>query len=135
MIKTTRLLALLLLASSIFFTACDKEDEHMDEHNHVSIDIVSPDAGTVADPASVLIDVVISAEEENHEIEIKLFPTDDPGDLIIDKDLHDHDAEVSFTQTVDLSSYDAGTEFTLEIEACEDHDCEEIASEVVEFSI
>jgi hypothetical protein len=125
---------LLALATAFTFTACEDEDDHGD--NDITINILEPgNDEVVADASDVHIHIEIEATEDNHDIDIILHPDGDINDKIIEQNLHEHDQKVSFEQDIDLSSYPAGTKFHLEVEACKDHDCEEIVFEDVEFSI
>lgn len=119
--------------------ACDKDDD--DDHDHdnkITIEIEEPGDGeniAFADCADVHIHVHIDATVENHEVEIILHPEGDVSDKIIDHDMHGHDAEIVFEQSVDLCSYGAGACFHLEVMACLDHDCEEVEIAEVEFCL
>lgn len=128
---------LLLALTVLTFTACDdKEDDHLHDDNEITINILEPgDDETIADAADVHIHIEIEATAENHNVDIILHPEGDLSDKIIEQNIHEHDKKLSFEQDIDLSSYPAGTEFHLEVEACKDHDCEEKVFEDVEFSI
>ena len=130
---------IVLFALSMFtFTACDDDDDddHMHGENDVTINILEPgDDETVADASDVHIHIEVEATDEVHNVDIILHPDDDISDKILEKNIHDHDPKVEFEQDIDLSDYPAGTEFHLEVEACKDHDCEEMVFEDVEFSI
>ncbi|MBV6655308.1 MAG: hypothetical protein KI786_16185 [Mameliella sp.] len=129
-------LVMLVLAVTVF-TGCD-DDDHDHDHgdNEITINILEPGADEViADASDAHIHIEIEATDENHNIEIVLHPDGDVSDKIIEVDMHEHDQKVVFEQDIDLSSYPAGTEFHLEVEACKDHDCEERETADVEFSI
>ncbi len=123
------------------FSGCnndDDEDDHMHEDNKVTITILEPAADeVVADASDVHIHIKFEATDENHEVEINLHTEDDPSTSIapFPIDEHDHDQVIEKVYDLDLSSYPAGTEFHLEVSACEDHDCESKANADVEFSI
>ncbi len=126
-----------LLASAVLvFSACNKDDDEHGDHNHIEITIISPTANqTVADPSAVEVRIAFEADDELHDIEIKLHPVDDASDLIIDFEVHTHQKTYEFHTVVDLSSYPAGTEFELDIDACEDEACTEKESKHIHFSI
>lgn len=118
-------------------TSC-KEDGHDHEHNTVLIEFLEPGDGQVismAESSNVHIHVRFSATEENHEVAVKLYPEGDPGNLLLNFDLHDHDAIINVEEDLDLSSFAPGTEFHLEAEACENHDCIEVVSRDIHFTI
>ncbi len=122
-----------LLCFGLLVTGCKDDDE---ETNSITITIEEPlDGETVADCADVHIHIDVVATDENHEIEIKLHPEDDTSDLILDVDMHQHDAQFNFDQEVDLCSYPSGTCFHLEVFACLDHDCEQREFGEAEFCI
>lgn len=136
MLKMTYLMMLALFTGAILFTGCDKEDDDHHDHNHTEITILSPsDNETVADPTNVKIHVKFEADEELHDIEIKLHPEDDAADLIIDFDGHSHEKTYEFETTVNLSAYPAGTTFKLNVDACEDHECSEKENKHIHFKI
>ncbi|NBC08792.1 MAG: hypothetical protein GVY26_16500 [Bacteroidetes bacterium] len=131
---------LLLALATLTFTACEDEDDHDHDHDHgdndITINFLEPgDGDTVADAADVHIHIDVEATDEVHNVDIILHPHDDIDDKILEENIHDHEKKVTFEQDIDLSSYPAGTEFHLEVEACKDHDCEDIVFEDIEFSI
>ena len=124
--------AFALLATGLFITSCGDNTED----NTITITIDEPiDGEVITDCSEVHIHIDTEASDENHNVEIVLHPEGDINDKIIDVDMHDHDAEISFDQEVDLCSYDAGTCFHLEIVACADHDCEVTETADVEFCL
>lgn len=125
------------LAVGLLITSCGDDDDD-NEDNKITITIEEPADGETVARAScddVHIHVDLVASDENHEVEILLHPHGDVDDKIIDYDAHDHDANITFEQEVDLCSYPAGTCFHLEIEACLDHDCEEKETAEAEFCL
>jgi hypothetical protein len=133
MIKFSRNL-LLFSGMAMAITACN--DEH--DHNHIDISFLEPVNDQVipmAEANDVHIHVRFEADEENHQVYLRLYPEGEPNNLILDLDLHDHDQVIDIEEDLDLSSFPAGTEFHLEAEACEDHDCEEVVSADIHFSI
>ncbi|MGB0430107.1 MAG: hypothetical protein ACPGLV_06500 [Bacteroidia bacterium] len=113
------LFSVLALTTVLFFAACG------DSHN-VEIHFHNPTNGAVvpvANASALTIDIDFSSDEELHDIEIKLYPSAAPDDLIIDYDGHVHESEYVFEQDVDLSSFDSGTSFAIQVTVCENHDC------------
>jgi hypothetical protein len=120
--------------TALSFAGCDKDDDHDD--NEITIRILEPAANAVIeDAANVNIRVEVEATDENHGVEIVLYPDGDPNNKLLDSDLHEHDELLSFEQGIDLSSFPSGQKFHLNVEACVDHDCEEKKTAEVEFSI
>jgi len=129
---------LLLALAALTFTACEEEDDHDHDHgdNDITINFLEPgDGETVADAADVHIHIDVEATEENHNVDIILHPDGDIDDIILKQNIHEHDQKISFEQDINLSMYPAGTKFHLEVEACKDHDCEDVVFEDIEFSI
>lgn len=138
--KKITFLALIAVSLSAFvFTGCNDDDDdhdHDHEHNEIVINFLEPtDEEVITDASDVHIHIEFVASDENHEVEVVLYPEDDADDKIIDFDEHTHDALVVFEQDVDLSDYASGTEFHLEVVACKDHDCEETVTDDIHFSI
>ena len=130
--KFNVLFACLLAVSVIGLSSCSKDEEN----NSITIRMISPTSGQkVADPKNVLVKVEVEASDENHEVEVYLYAHGASDSKIIDKHIHDHDKVVKFEQAVDLSSFPAGTDFHLKVEACSDHDCEAKVEKEIEFSI
>jgi hypothetical protein len=117
--------------------SCNKDDDDHDHHdNEITIRILEPKANEkVADASEVHIHIEVEASDENHEIEIVLYAHGDPSNKILDIDRHTHVKKFVFEQDIDLSSFPAGTEFHLEVEACIDHDCDEKAEKHIDFTI
>lgn len=118
--------------------SCSTDDPDEEEHNHVTITIENPtDGATISatDAENLEVKIKLEADVELHDVEILLHPSGDESDKILEADVHEHDKSHTYTQTVDLSSYPAGTSFHLEVEACEDHDCAEKATADVTFSL
>ncbi len=116
-------------------TGCSDDN---DENNQITITIEEPVNGStiaMADCGNVHIHVQVVASDENHELEIVLYPEGDINDKIIDYDAHDHDQTIEFEQNIDLCSYAAGTCFHLEVAACLGHDCAERATADAEFCL
>ena len=129
------LFPMIALALTVFLSSCEKDD---DDHgdNNVEIVFVSPMSGEqVADAANVVLEIDFTATEELHDTEVYLHAETDPDQLILEKEIHEHEKSYTFMQTVDLSSFPSGTSFLLEVEACVDHDCDEQKEEFIRFTI
>lgn len=125
---------LLAVGLATAVASCDKDDD--DDKNKITISILEPKANEViSNPADVHIHIEIEASDENHEVEIVLYAHGDSNNKIIDFDQHAHDKKIVFAQDVDLSSFPAGTEFHLEVEACIDEDCTKKEDKHIDFSI
>ena len=88
-------------------TSC-KEDGHDHDDNTVLIEFLEPGNEQVipmADASNVHIHVRFTATEENHEVAVKLYPEGDPGNLLLNFDLHDHDVVINVEEDLDLSSF------------------------------
>jgi hypothetical protein len=119
------------------FASCNKDDDDHDHHdNEITIRILEPMSNEkITDAAKVHIHIEVEASDENHEVEIVLYPHGDSSNKILDVDRHTHDKVFVFEQDIDLSSFPADTEFHLEVKACVDHDCKEKEEKHIDFSI
>jgi len=130
------------LALGILFSACSDDDDDNHNHNHdnckesISIENLEPiNNETVASPDDVHIHVRVSADCDFHKVEIELYPTNDPSDLILDFEEHAHSSSYDFERDLDLSGYPAGTEFELDVEVYTDHDGSEYIEKEIDFRI
>lgn len=108
------------------------------DHNHIEIEFLSPmDEATVANAAAVNIKIKLTADEELEEVKITLKKEGETNGIapFNTMEIHQHTKTYTVDETIDLSSYPAGTEFHLEVEACEDHDCSEKVKKSVHFKI
>jgi hypothetical protein len=116
-------------------TSCNKEDTLED----VTINFINPFNGQEIDLANAeefQFNIVVTADKDLHDIFFTAFPTNDPSDKVVDIKRHRHDTEIEIVQIRDLSSYPSGTEFTIEIEVCVDHDCSATpVQESITFSV
>ncbi len=136
--KRFTFLAFLLAAATatVFFTGCSDDDDETSMGNQITINILEPADGEVmADATMVHVHVEFEATDENHNVEILIHKEGDVSDVAFEWDKHEHDQKIIFEEDIDLSSYPAGTEFHMEVEACIDHDCNEKEFADVEFSI
>ncbi|WCL82455.1 hypothetical protein PPO43_04995 [Saprospira sp. CCB-QB6] len=131
---------LLLFVLLFGFSSCEKDedDDHDHDHAEVSINILSPtNDSTVTDPSQTHIHVQVTSDEDLHDIYVYLQVEGDSSYIAPfgPMTVHEHATTVDIEEDIDLSSYPAGTEFHLEVEACEDHDCEEKETQHIHFSI
>jgi hypothetical protein len=107
---------LVLLVFGMTLSSCHKHDDI-----EVNIEVVSPaDGQLVATPQTTQFTVVFTATGELHDIRIKVYPVNNPDDLIIDFDKHEHKKTFTFSEIRDLSGYPAGSSFNMDIEADKD---------------
>lgn len=115
---------------------CDKDDDHDHDHNDITINILEPmQDEVITDASNVTIHIMFEGTEDLEEIEIVLYAHENEEMKIIDFDNHTHAKTYEFLEEVDLSSYPAGTEFHLEIDVCEDHDCTEKVHKHLDFNL
>lgn len=121
------------LFALISLTACEKDDDHGD--NDVTIEFLSPADGATVDASAVEISIRLTATEENEDSDIYLYAENNPDQILLEHEVHEHEKVIEFNQTVDLSSFPSGTAFILKVEACLDHDCDEQKEASIRFSI
>lgn len=136
----TKLLSLLLILALAFsFSACGDDDDHNHSgDNEINIIIISPQEDMIIsmeEASNVVIAVRVEASDENHEVDIELYPEGDHSNKILDWNRHAHVPIIEFNEVVDLSGFESGTEFHLEVRACIDHDCEEVERKHIHFSV
>lgn len=120
--RALRSLCLLMMLS--VFSSCGDHHDHSDEGNTVSIDLVRPMAGEkVDDPSNTSIAVNFSATVSQHKLQVILTPANKLEEKIISWENNTHEKYYEYRKTVDLSMYEAGTIFLLELKTCSDHDC------------
>lgn len=129
-----KLVFMTMLLATVGLWSCGDDDDH--EHVNVTFQNPTEDATVaMADAASVEISILLEAEEELHDVEIMLYADGESDNPLLEADVHEHEKSYTFKQNVDLSGYDSGTMFHLKVEACEDHDCEEKATEEIHFTL
>jgi ABC-type glycerol-3-phosphate transport system substrate-binding protein len=127
------------LAIALFtFSACEEEhDDHA--HSHATITFLHPtdnDSVALADANAVDIHVKFEWDgEEGEAVEVKLIAEGQTDSLVIDFDLHQHDALYEFEELVNLSSFPAGTAFHLEAKAFENHEGTEFVESSIHFTL
>lgn len=129
---------MLLFSGALFFAACGDDDDHNHNDNEVNIRIISPTDGqviTTEQAKSFEIHVMFEASDENHDVEVELYAHGQSADKIIDWQRHDHDPLLPFKEQIDLSGFAPGTEFHLDTKSCIDHDCKEVVTNNIVFSI
>lgn len=105
-------------------SSCSDDDDVLED---VTIEFINPTDGQQFDLADVEVFVFnakVTADKDLHDIFFRAFPTNDPSDMIVDRKTHRHDKEIELNYERDLSAYPSGTEFTIEVEVCIDHDCD-----------
>ena len=122
-----------LLLGVLSFGACHKHDDH----NHpVDISFINLTEGQVFPIGNVTIGVRFSTEHELHDVKVRLVVDETNAAVApFPIDRHSHRPSLEITETVDLSSFAAGTRFRLEAEACRNHDCSEKDSRTLRFSL
>jgi hypothetical protein len=79
--------------------------------------------------------ITLSADKDLEEFYVRVYPINDPSDLIVNASRHSHRRELTVRYTRDLSGYASGTEFRVEVEACVDHDCTGTIEESITFQV
>lgn len=127
--------ASLFLLIGFGFSSCDKHDH--DEEIEVKITIESPaDNAVITDASAVNISVFFETEDDLHDVKVYLKnETDNSNVAPFPIDGHEHAKSYRIQETVNLSSYPAGTEFHLEAEACKDHDCDHKEKKSIHFKL
>ncbi len=130
---------LLIFSGALLLTACGDDDDHNhSDNNEVNIIIQSPEDGktfSMAEAESIDIHVLFEATEENHDVEVVLHPHGDHSNKIVNWDAHDHDLLIEFRTSVDLSSFESGTEFHLITRSCVNHSCGDYEEKEITFTI
>jgi hypothetical protein len=125
------LIILAVLIFSLLIASCHKHDDI-----EITIDILSPVANqVVSNPALTLFNVTFTGTGSLHDIEIRVFPENNPSDLIINYDSHEHQATFEFMEVRDLSGYPGGTSFVMEIEAYKDEAAKHKEEKSISFRI
>jgi len=110
-------------------SAC--KDDH--DHGHVTITFLHPTNNeqiALAQAGNVEIHVKFEWEGSGGEaVAIRLVAENQTNDVILDFNVDQHGNPYEFEQSVNLSSYPAGTAFHLTASACADHDCNDIEEE------
>ncbi len=108
---------------------------HDDDNNTVVIDILRPEeGGVILNPSKTDIWINFTATGELHEIEVELYEKDERDEKIFYFEKHVHDKRFEFRETLDLSSFQKGTFFDLEVKVCLDEKCNSFVTEEVTFS-
>lgn len=123
----------LTLAAVLWVSACTKDDDHDDQD--ITIEFLSPTDGATVSADSVDIHIRLTASEENEDTDIRLYAENDPAQVLLSAEIHEHEPVVEYRQAVDLSAFPAGTAFILAVEACLDHDCEHSKDDSIRFTI
>lgn len=112
------ILSIILMASS-----CHKHGPEA-EDNEVTITINKPASGENVNVSNIPIEIVYAATSLTHDIEIRIYPKNEPSGTLYSHTEHLHRKNATVTKTASITGYPAGTEFILETSACIDQDCE-----------
>jgi hypothetical protein len=120
-------LAALALATS----ACHSHDEQT-----VTVSILSPaDNSTVANAASIPLQVQFTASDELHDAEVRIKNEANDSTVYLWEGSHLHVASYTLTDTLNLSALPAGTQLHVEATGYYDHDATSGATAEIHFSI
>lgn len=117
--------ALLIIITSVFMMAssCHKHDPDTVD-NEVTITINKPAAAEILNVSGINIEIVYEAISLTHDIEIRIYPKNDPSEILYSHSEHLHRKTATVTKSASITGYPAGTEFILETTACIDLNCE-----------
>jgi hypothetical protein len=119
--------------SILSLTSCDPEESKTEV---VTIEILKPQVNAIiADPSKTEIEIQFSTEGQIHKFEILLTPKNNSAQKILDYKQTAHTSSLKYLHTADLSAFEKNTEFQLEVKACGDHDCTEIYTQGITFSL
>jgi hypothetical protein len=107
----------------IFLIAgCNKNDV---QTNNIVINVMSPTKNEkIMNVSKTDIHFFVEAEEEIHKVEIKVSEVKNPDNVVLNFSTFVHRKTFEFREFIDLSAFIQGTEFSLTVKACKDHDCE-----------
>jgi hypothetical protein len=128
--------ALLALVFSLFSLGACKHEHGTGD---LTVHIQSPlNNSVVSNAASVSVVVHFTAEHELEEVVLNLV-VDSTNATVAPFPIsrHEHNKTLEISETVNLSSYPAGTRFRLEAKACRNHNdnCAEFVQEVSRFTL
>ena len=117
--------AFLMIISSLILMAssCHKHGPD-DENNVVTITINKPSAAQNVNVSNIDIEIVYVATSLTHDIEIRIYPKNEPSEILYSHTEHLHRKNATVTKSASITGYPAGTEFVLETSACIDLNCE-----------
>lgn len=128
--------ALLYIIFAIFISGLSSCHDASSKKNEVTIKIEKPQNNqTVENPLNTEILIHFSAPDIIHRFTINIVPSASPDIIVFDHDQLLHKTQISFLDTVDLSAFPGGTQFTLKVTACGDHDCNQNYETIGAFSI
>lgn len=98
------------------------------EENEIEIRILSPKNGEpIQDARAAFIHVLVDATHRNEKVKIKVYPINEPDNLLLQFKSSPKAKRLNYQKHIYLASFQKGTEFVLDVEACGDNDCEERA--------
>ncbi len=123
-----------MLAIACVAGSCKKDSE---SRNEITIEIRKPVAGQSVSPGNLEVEIYLEADQLVHEVRTRLYPTNNQGDLILDKEEHLHRQSGTLRyEGISLFTYPGGTSFTLKVEVCRDNACSQEKEErTISFSI
>lgn len=90
----------------VLFQSCSNSDEI-----DISMNPENGDKISAENTKSFPLEIILSSENEMHEIIVQLYEKNSPEALLINDTTKDKLLEFSFKENIDISSYKSGTEF------------------------
>lgn len=126
----------LFILATLALSACE---DHSHSHGEAVITFLSPsDNEQIPVSQSSNVNIHIQFEwtgGEGEAIEVLLVALNQTNDVLIEFENHQHATSLEFEQAVNLSSYQAGTEFQVTAKACQDHDCVDSKASSIRFTL
>lgn len=132
-ITSTAFLFVIFVSLVSIFSSCHDSSS---EKNEVTIQIEKPQTNQIIEnPLQTEILIHYSAPDIIHRITISIFPSTSPENIVYNHDQLFHKTQVSFMDNVALSGFSSGTQFTMKVTACGDHDCNQKYETTRQFGI
>jgi hypothetical protein len=125
----------LLLFALFTFTLFSCKEDKLEAIDIVFENPVNGQQVPLAEAENFEFVITLSADKDLEEFFVRVYPLNDPTDLIVNASRHTHRKEITVRYTRDLSGYPSGTEFKVEVEACVDHDCSGTIEESITFEV
>jgi hypothetical protein len=128
----TRNMLVMVLAISLLFGACRKQED-----NDAFITILSPNEQSVInDPSKTDFLIVFSTTVgELYEVRVKAYPKNNVNDVILNFEDRADEFRYTYIDVVDLSRFPSGTAFIVVAETDRDSRGKSVVTEMAEFSI